>query len=56
MNNDIHYQLEFLKKKLSDTPKTINGKWNSRWFSLEKKIKAIQNKIASDNWNKFLSK
>jgi hypothetical protein len=59
----IESQLIVLGKLLENQPKVIDGKWNSKWFSLngrinklKKQLKNVDKPNPSKSWLEYLAK
>lgn len=58
---ELQLQINLVRRLLEDTPKIIDGKWNSKWFALNGKLtklkKAHRDYKAdiSESWSKFLA-
>lgn len=60
---NIESQIFVLEKLLENQPKVVDGKWNSKWFSitgrikkLKKQLKDIDKPNPSKSWLEYLAK
>lgn len=52
----LESQLTAMKMRLSEQPKEINGKYNTKYYSLTAKIRNTQALIDKMKWHEFLAK